>query len=297
MIKYTIICPNCNETREFEKQYLNGYERKFCNKSCASIYNNKKTWADPKVRAKRIKGITEQHNAEEYRRNTKASWTPERRAGAAQRAKDTYYEKVGQPGAYEKMCETKRSEACRELARQQAYERWSNPKWKAKRVEEMRELAQTEEYRDAMSKGALAGWKDNPERREATSKRTKKLWSDPKWAAAAIQNLKIAQRIKPTKPEIALFYLLNENNYPYVYIGDFGLWIGGKNPDFIWPEKRLLIEMFGSYWHDESEIIPRTKHLANYGFDTLIIWDYELDNEVQLLTRLKEFHQGIKLIE
>ncbi len=55
--------------------------------------------------------------------------------------------------------------------------------------------------------------------------------------------------------------------------------------------------MNGEYWHEKSEVKPRIGHFANYGFDTLIVWDYELKNTKQLLIKLKEFHQGIKLIE
>lgn len=55
--------------------------------------------------------------------------------------------------------------------------------------------------------------------------------------------------------------------------------------------------MFGCYWHNKAEIKPRIEHFEKYNFDTLIIWDYELDDTQQLLDKLKEFHQGIKLIE
>lgn len=331
MIKYTIVCPNCGKTKTFEKKCPSHYERQFCNRSCGSTYCNLKSWADPEVKARRSEGIRRAHQTPETKAKIKASWTPGRRAGASQRAKDTLKQKIHKPGSMPKMRATKRDEEHRELARQQAFERWTDPEFKAKRIEDIQELAQTEEYRLASSKGALAGWKDNPERREAQGnraramwqdpdkragmcismkeaanqpesvarhkKRMDELWSDPEYAIQQIAKMAKGLDQKPTKPEIKLFQLLNENNYPYIYIGDGSLRIGRKNPDFIWPQQHLLIEMFGMYWHEKSEINPRTAYFANYGFKMLVIWDYELDDTESLLAKLKEFHQGIKLIE
>jgi len=296
-ITYVVICPNCNKKKTFEKRSPNATERKYCNQSCATSYLNRKTWADPEVRAKRTRGITKQHNTEEYRKNIGATWTPERRKAAGNRARGNLENTIHKPGSIEKMRKTKRDEEHRELARQQAFERWSGPEFKAWLMEIRQEVIKRPEYHEAQKKGALAGWKDNPERRKAQSERAKALWADPEWAGQQLQKMRTGWRARPTNPELILLTLLDENNYAYVYIGDGSLWVGGKNPDFVWPEQRKLIEMNGSYWHSEDEVEPRIAHFANYDFETLVVWDYELENTEQLLIKLKEFHQGIKLIE
>jgi len=292
MIEYTIICPNCKTAKIFKKKFPSSREKKFCNRSCATSYLNKKTWTDPKVRKNRTKGIARQHHTEEYRQNAQASWTEERRAGASQRAKDTLNQKIHKPGAVEKMRKTKRDKEHRELARQQALKRWANPEFKSWLIKIRQEVITRPEYHEAQRKGSLLSWENNEERRQLISHIMTKLWNDPEWAKQTRQNMMVGWRARPTRPELTLLDILTSNGYFYEYIGDGSFWIGPKNPDFIWLEQNRVIELFGSYWHKESEIKARTKIFAEYGYDTLIIWDYELGNKETLLAKLKEFHQG-----
>ena len=292
MIEYTIICPNCKTAKIFKKKFPSSREKKFCSRNCATSYLNKKTWTDPEVRKNRTEGITKQHHTKEYRQNAQASWTEERRAGASQRAKDTLDQKIHKPGAVEKMRKTKRDKEHRELARQQAFERWANPEFKTKRLEQIQEMIQSPEYHEAQRKASLLSWENNEKRRQLISHIMTELWNDPEWAKQTRQNMMVGWRARPTRPELALHEILISNDYLYEYTGDGSFWIGPKNPDFIWLEQNRIIELFGSYWHKKSEVELRTKIFAEYGYDSLIIWDYELDNEETLLTKLKEFHQG-----
>jgi very-short-patch-repair endonuclease len=62
--------------------------------------------------------------------------------------------------------------------------------------------------------------------------------------------------------------------------------IGGKVPDFISEEQKLVVEMFGEYWHSEEltghsrevEEIVRVVHFAKFGYRTVIIWENELND-------------------
>lgn len=67
---------------------------------------------------------------------------------------------------------------------------------------------------------------------------------------------------------------LNYLGYEYRFVGDGKLIIGGKCPDFCLGFK--LIEFFGSRWHEVWEEDYRTRHFKGYGYETLIVWDYEL---------------------
>jgi len=103
----------------------------------------------------------------------------------------------------------------------------------------------------------------------------------------------------PNKEEEQLLELLN-NLFPneYKFVGNFDLFIDGKNPDFINKSNKKVIEYFGSYWHSEvmtgkKENIhesERINHFINSGYDCLIIWDFEFKNKKELINKLKKFN-------
>ena len=70
-IKYTIVCPNCDETKTFEKHGPNDYEKKFCNRSCANSYTNKEQWANPVFREK----MDKIHKSLEYKQKQSTNIT------------------------------------------------------------------------------------------------------------------------------------------------------------------------------------------------------------------------------
>lgn len=91
-----------------------------------------------------------------------------------------------------------------------------------------------------------------------------------------IRSLQKSIHKKPNKQEKKLIELFYQYNLPYKFVGDFTIWIGGKNPDFINTNgDKKLIEYAGRYWHTEEEMDKRIKLFAEYGFETLIIWDNE----------------------
>ena len=127
----------------------------------------------------------------------------------------------------------------------------------------------------------------------------KKRWQDPEWREKQLKAIFAGMYIKPTKPEKLLDKLLQEL-FPneWRYIGDGSLLIGYKNPDFVNVNgQKKIIEMNGDYWHSE-ELTGRTKieeeqqridHFAQYGYQTLIIWEHELDDRTELEERLLQF--------
>jgi len=177
------------------------------------------------------------------------------------------------PEQYEQICKNMKQACNTPEARQKnsdtTREQWEDPEIRARRLAGMRKTMQTEDY-----KRNLAEAMDKTRQTEAYQQ----AWAE-------------GMKMRPNKPESTLFELLSEHDYKYTYKGDGSLWLGTKNPDFIWQEENKIIEMFGSYWHDESEIETRTEHFAEYGYDTLIVWDYELDDTETLLTKLEKFHQ------
>lgn len=53
--------------------------------------------------------------------------------------------------------------------------------------------------------------------------------------------------------------------------------LGGKVPDFVNVNgKKKLIEMFGEHWHSEDEVAKRISYFRKFGYQTLILWDWEV---------------------
>ena len=83
--------------------------------------------------------------------------------------------------------------------------------------------------------------------------------------------------------------------YPneYKFVGDGQVIIDGFNPDFININgKKIIIEMFGDYWHKRKEVIERdVRRLDSYkelGYKTIIVWERQIKN----LTTLSKYLQG-----
>jgi len=97
----------------------------------------------------------------------------------------------------------------------------------------------------------------------------------------------------PTQPERRLIEMLKENKLPFNYVGNGSLCVDGLNPDFVNDEQKKIIEVFGDYWHEKSEIEPRRRRLAKAGYETLIIWEHEINKEPQEVTqKILTFMEG-----
>lgn len=117
---------------------------------------------------------------------------------------------------------------------------------------------------------ALKGRKFSKEWRHKLSKSRKKLFKDPKF----VKKYKKWISQKPTKIEVIIEKLVVK--YGFEYVGDFSLWIDGKNPDFINKKDKKIIEVFGDYWHKKEDEYIRYKHFKNNGYKILVIWEHEI---------------------
>jgi len=98
---------------------------------------------------------------------------------------------------------------------------------------------------------------------------------------------------RPNKPEQFLIRLFQENNIPLRYVGDGQVVIDGKCPDFINNNGgKQLLELFGERWHKLKEEQERIKAFAKYGFETLIIWEHELESPSNIVAKVQAFIGG-----
>lgn len=106
--------------------------------------------------------------------------------------------------------------------------------------------------------------------------------------------------LKPTKIETRLIQIIKEHHLPFRYCGDGSVVILGKNPDFISTDgKKKIIEVFGEVFHDPYEAwfdvdwerteLGRKIIFSQVGYDTLIIWGEELENEPEIVDKITNF--------
>lgn len=110
-----------------------------------------------------------------------------------------------------------------------------------------------------------------------------------------------ASHRRPTGPERRFLELCEVHNLPFEYTGDGRFWIQQMNPDFICPEQKVVVEVFGNYWHNpllmqtayraESTVEYRKQLLAKEGWRLIVIWESELKDpttRAKILGRLRK---------
>jgi G:T-mismatch repair DNA endonuclease (very short patch repair protein) len=131
----------------------------------------------------------------------------------------------------------------------------------------------------------------------------KKNWQKKEYKEKQIKAVFKGCNIKPNKLEMFLDKLLQELfSNQYKYVGDGKKIIAGKCPDFINVNgQKKIIELFGDYWHSKK-VTGRTKikeekfrinHFAKHGgYQTLIVWEHELNNINKLKIKLRKFQEN-----
>ena len=94
--------------------------------------------------------------------------------------------------------------------------------------------------------------------------------------------------------EAQLLGLLVWLGLDYKYVGNAGLIVGKKCPDYVNGDGTKLIELFGTRYHKKAEVAERTEYFAKMGYDTLIIWSPELQfrNRNKLVQKIMDFENG-----
>lgn len=138
------------------------------------------------------------------------------------------------------------------------------------------------------------GTKHTKETRRKMSEAQRRLWADPIWHKEQQSRMARGNRLqRPNKTEIRLFELL-EYLQPgdWKYVGDGQLIIAGKNPDFVNVNgKKLIVELFGDYWHRNDSPKERAAVFKPFGYHTLVVWERELGNLPVLKCKIIKFIQ------
>ena len=194
---------------------------------------------------------------------------------------------------------------------------WQTPEYREKVIKAQREAKRTEKTKREMSERMIGKfgvesrsfgtrrdenykkrqsdflkglWK-KPEYREnmriKMSELRKKAWQDPILRDKMIRALIYKA---PNKAEQKLFQILN-HFYPdeWSFVGDGKVILKGFCPDFININgKKILIELFGEYWHKgrEKKDKQRIGAFSSLGYETLVIWEKELKDEKTLIEKI-----------
>lgn len=169
-----------------------------------------------------------------------------------------------------------------------------NPEKWDKAKKQSAKTRRSSSFREKTSKKVKGFLENNPTFLEKLKERARNMWKNEEAVRKILKN----KDLRPNKAELKLIQLFKEENLPYKYVGDFKLMINGRNPDFVNIEgQKKLIELFGKFWHTErlSNITPkkhvkdRKSHFKKLGYDTLIIWDYELKDPNKVIKKIKAF--------
>jgi very-short-patch-repair endonuclease len=108
-----------------------------------------------------------------------------------------------------------------------------------------------------------------------------------------LRRMMVGEHKKPNKLEKRLIEVINRNHLPFKYVGNWEFVIGGKCPDFMSTNgNKLLLELFGNYWHTlkaRETAEERVDYFRKYGFETLVVWEKEMDNEKLIVEKIQEF--------
>lgn len=102
-------------------------------------------------------------------------------------------------------------------------------------------------------------------------------------AAMALRRPEIVKRrlrgfaTRPTGPERRLSSIVTKYHLPLRYVGDGGLAIDGKCPDFVGTEDpRAVVEVFGSWHHPWGDAEKKRRFFSDRGYRLLVLWDHAL---------------------
>ena len=145
---------------------------------------------------------------------------------------------------------------------------------------------------------------DTKQKVSENSKRMRRE-KDPVVAALELQRLHssiVGKVLCGTKPEWEVFRLLTKV-FPRQFVINLNKFpIGGKYPDFICRKHRIVVEMFGIYWHGEKRTgqtrvqqeTNRKKHFTKFGYKTVVVWEDEI-NERTIRRKLSRYLKGAKV--
>ena len=168
-------------------------------------------------------------------------------------------------------------------------ELWQDPTYKGRMIEILRSPRRRQQNAEFLSKLWAS---KHIEMVEIARQRQQKFANTPEGKEACRKGAKAALKVryKPNYPEQQLLNIL-ELHFPnqWKFVGNGEVWLGNRNPDFLNTDgRKIVIELFGTHWHDLFDVARRTEHYKQYGFACLCFWSDEISNEESIVKRCKK---------
>lgn len=288
-----------NRSEHMKKLWRNPEYRRKQQKSHSEA--SKKMWQDPKYRERMIEVKKEMWKDEAYREHMSEAlkkYASENREKRSEITKNTWKDPEIRRRRISGVSKAlKGSKIHAQLTRERNKRKWQDANYRKHMSVAHKARWQDPEFREktgvAISKALKNKWAtdENMEPfREKLSQLMKDRFSDDKTVVVYVTRMRAKCHVRPNKAEVKLQKIL-DRKFPgqYQYVGDWKLIIGRKNPDFINLRDNKIIELFGRYWHQENDTEKRIAYFAERGFQTLIIWEDELNDLTALENKLDYF--------
>jgi len=289
-----VICKNCKKEFIPKNRSLHN---KFCSRKCANVYHN----LDEEVQKKRSQSLKKTYKVMTKKQKEErslsisegyASMSSEKKLCRSQAMKDDWKNKTPEERV-SKLSGLKAN--CRNSLGKIPWNKGLTKETDPRVAQYAESGAKTRKERPLTEKQIQAnrvrklGKTASPEAKENYRKAAQKRNREDMnyW-----KNLRKALNLSPNKQEQKLDRIL-QSILPgeYKYVGDFSLIIGGKCPDFFNVNgQKKLIELYGNYWHRNDDPQDRISFFTPFGFQTLIVWESELQNKPKLVRKLKHFN-------
>lgn len=223
----------------------------------------------------RMKLSTAMQNSKKYRYAIRELWQD---ALFRERHRQAHQSKKFREKCRERMKNAWQEEEHRAKVSQAVQNLWQDEDFQTKQ----RQIRQSEEYRECRKQIFQSGMYRKKMRLIALE-----LWQEPKFVQKVLEG-----RHQQTQPEQQMESLLDRlfpGEYQFVGLGE--VIIGGKIPDFINVNgQKKIIEVYGNYWHQDDDPQERIDFFRQFGFETLVVWESELQNIDSVVEKLVEFH-------
>jgi hypothetical protein len=133
----------------------------------------------------------------------------------------------------------------------------------------------SDEHRELLSK-AKSGVPLSKEHKESL----KAFWNSEEGKLISAERLK-GREVSDFNSKEQYFDSFLQEYFPgfWRFTGNGQFYIGSMCPDFIATDgSKKVIEYFGTPWHDTTHEPKRVKDLEKHGYETLVIWSWQLDN-------------------
>lgn len=123
----------------------------------------------------------------------------------------------------------------------------------------------------------IKGKRMSDESRTKISERVREWWATASESEKKHKLSRLRNHDKPNRVEKMLLKLIKHLGFRFV--GDGKFYIEKFNPDFVHKGKKMIVELFGRYWHEKdkrSRIEKKLRAFMNAGYQWLIVWDDDL---------------------